>query len=934
MWNVEIVLTLQAGKDTFFIIEDDKEMTEPSYFKQCLSDGAAEVKQGKGRNIIPPPERMPLWRQYLLTFRDPLIIVLLVVFVFSLCVSLYEYFYLGSGVSVLIEPVGVAIALLLATGIGFIFEARAAKEFDILNTVKNDRAVKVYRRDRHGSVRLKEIKKQDVCVGDVVRLEGGDEVPADGLLLRAQHLSVDESMFTGEPVATKSVDGEDEESAYPVNQLLRGSTVIDGVAVYSVTHVGVDTEEGRGIARSHEGSDVKTPLNQQLGQLGTWISRASFLVALLIVVGRMIYFFFFDGNVENNGDVLEIVTFGLGSLMLAVTLIVVAVPEGLPMSVTLSLAMSMRRMLKSNNLVRRLHACETMGAATVICTDKTGTLTRNQMTVVEVDSSEPELMQECMAICSTAAVNREEDGRLTRVGNPTECALLVWLADQGKDYATMRRSAPIIDQLPFSTERKYMETTVKTGRGKCRYVKGAPEIVMQMCGTGEAERERVNGKLSEWQRRAMRTLAFAVSENDGPLRLTGVVGIADPVRDDVAEAIRICHDEAGVRVIIVTGDTPGTANEIGRQVGLLGADEEWQTTTGAEFAAMSDEEALALVGDPRFKIISRARPDDKARLVTLLQRRGEIVAVTGDGTNDAPALSKAQVGLSMGDGTARAKEASDITIIDNSFSSINKAILWGRSLYQNIRRFILYQMTINICACLIVLTGAFMGLDSPLNVTQMLWVNLIMDTFAAMALSSLPPDPRVMHVPPRSTRSHIIDRGMACKIASVGLLFFLVLFALWQYLWHHDIVNGEGLFSDLSSDKLASLFGGIFDFSKSKQHIQEYELGIFFSVFVMMQFWNLFNARYFRTGRSLVMDLWQIARGRRKWGESFSIGFVAIALFVFFGQILIVNYFGSFFHVSALSASDWITIIIITSPVLVLGEVWRLFSSLRSSRAV
>ncbi len=906
-------------------------MAEPEYYKQSLSDESQEVKLGKGGNIIPPPERMPLWRQYLLTFRDPLIVVLLVVFVFSLCVSLYEYFALGSGKAVLIEPLGVAIALLLATGIGFLFEARAAREFDVLNTVKNDRAVKVFRRDRHGNVRLREIKKQDVCVGDIVRLEGGDEVPADGELLSDLHLSVDESMFTGEPMARKSVEPTDnEESAYPSNLLLRGSTVIDGTAVYRVTHVGTDTEEGHGIARAQEGSDVQTPLNQQLGQLGTWISRASFIIALLIVVGRMIYFFFFDGNAANNGDMLAIVTFALGSLMLAVTLIVVAVPEGLPMSVTLSLALSMRRMLKSNNLVRRLHACETMGAATVICTDKTGTLTRNQMTVVEVYSTAEERMQECMAICSTAAVNREEDGRMTRVGNPTECALLIWLCERGIDYSLLRRSAPILDQLPFSTERKYMETTVQKDGVKRRYVKGAPEIVMQMCDLTSEERERVTEKLADWQRRAMRTLAFASADDGGVLHLTGAVGIADPVRDDVAEAIRECHDDAGVRVIIVTGDTSGTANEIGRQVGLLRADEGDQTTTGPQFAAMSDEEAMALIGDRHFKIISRARPEDKARLVTLLQRMGEIVAVTGDGTNDAPALSKAQVGLSMGDGTARAKEASDITIIDNSFASINKAILWGRSLYQNIRRFILYQMTINICACLIVLTGAFMGLDSPLNVTQMLWVNLIMDTFAAMALSSLPPDPRVMHVPPRSVRSHIIDRGMAMKIVSVGLLFFLVLFALWQYLWHHDIVEGEGMLHDMNPSTLLS---SIFDFSKSKPHIQEYELGIFFSVFVMMQFWNLFNARYFRTGRSLIIDIIDLVRRRRRWRESFSLGFEAIVLFVLVGQVVIVNFFGSFFHVSALSAGDWATIILITSPVLVLGELWRCCSSWRSSRA-
>ena len=901
------------------------------YLYECLSDGSAEVKKGMGKNIIPPPEKEPLWKLYLEKFKDPIIIVLLVVFFFSVIVAIYEILYMGKGWSIMLEPSGVLTALLLATGVGFVFEVKAGKEFEILNKVKDSRPVKVFRRKgEKGTPRMMMIKKQDVVVGDIVKLEGGDEVPADGVLLESSSLRVDESNFTGELYANKTTDESnfDEDATYKSNFLLRGSTVIEGTGVYKVTHTGMDTEEGKGVARTQEGSDVETPLNRQLAQLGKWISVISFVIAALIVVGRMIYFFFFDGDASNNHSFIAIAEFILASIMIAVTLIVVAVPEGLPMSVTVSLALSMRRMLKENNLVRKLHACETMGAATVICTDKTGTLTMNRMTVMETDfyggDEELELIRQNMAVNSTAEVFKEKDGKLETIGNPTEVALLKWLHKNGADYTSYRNVATEVAQTPFSTETKYMQTTavMAPAEAPVRFVKGAPEILLDMCGSiaGGRSREDVEKRLMQYQGKAMRTLGFACQRMGGELVFMGVVGIADPVRDDVKEAIRLCKDNAGVRVIIVTGDTPGTANEIGRQIGLLDDAEGMQTVTGPEFAAMSDDDARSLVGSDGFKIISRARPDDKARLVTLLQSLNHVVAVTGDGTNDAPALSKAQVGLSMGDGTARAKEASDITIIDNSFSSINKAIMWGRSLYLNIRRFIIFQMTINVCACMIVLLGSFIGLDSPLTVTQMLWVNLIMDTFAAMALSSLPADKRVLNDKPRNPDSHIVDRRMMRRILGTGLLFFVLLAGLWQLLWHTDIKSVSDL---LSVDSARLFLGGIFDLGSEKGHLSGYDHGVFFSIFVMLQFWNLFNAKYFRTGRSLIQDVAGIFTEPQKVRESYSIGFLWILSVILLGQIFIVTYAGAMFNVSPLSLSDWGWILLVTSPVLIVPDVFR-----------
>lgn len=891
-----------------------------TYKELCLDNNSEKVIEGKEGNIIPPPEKEPFWKGFFEKFKDPLIIVLLVVFFFSIVVSTYEVFYQGASFSSYIEPCGVLVALLLATGVGFWFEVKAAKEFEVLNQVKNKRKVKVVRRVA-GKIQIIYIPKHDVVVGDIVKLESGDEIPADGILLIANNLRVDESNFTGELYASKNVEGEtgDKEVAYPANMLLRSSTVIEGEAVMQVQKIGLETEEGKGVLQANEDNDIKTPLNKQLDELGKFISYASFVIAGLIVTGRLAYYYFTVGSV-GGFEWIGFFEILLNSIMIAVALVVVAVPEGLPMSVTVSLALSMRKMLKENNLVRKLHACETMGAATVICTDKTGTLTENKMQVLECFPNEGidmDLLAKGIAINTTANISIDENGIAQTIGNPTEGALLKWISGKGYDYDSIRDNANIAKVVPFSTETKSMETETTDGE---LFIKGAPEVVIGICDTfNKISKDDAFSILKKYQSKGMRTLAFAY-KTEGCITLQAIVAISDPVRSDVAEAINICRSHAHVRVIMVTGDNAITAGEIAHQAGLINSNEKAIALTGAEFEVMTDEKAKSIVGNPDFKILSRAKPNDKARLVGLLQELGEVVAVTGDGTNDAPALKKAQVGLSMGDGTARAKEASDITIIDNSFASINTAILWGRSLYLNIRRFIIFQMTINVAACLIVLYGAFMGLDSPLNVTQMLWVNLIMDTFAAMALSSLPADPKVMNDYPRKTNSKIIDGDMTKIILGTGLFFFVILVGIWQMLSHGDYMSFKAMLNDFD-------FSHLTDFSAATHVRNSHELGIFFTFFVLLQFWNIFNARYFRTGRSLIEDLIDMVRHPSSISRHYSTGFVSIIFVILIGQIMITNVFGEMFGVEALSFKDWLFLFVTTSPVLLIGDTLRLLKN-------
>lgn len=881
-------------------------MSQTNRYSGLTSAQVEESRRLNGVNILTPPAKEPLWKQFLAKFRDPLIIILLVAGALSIGISCYEFWGLHQAADVFFEPAGIFIAILLATGMAFYFERKADKEFALLNQVNDEEPVQVIR-DGHATT----VPRKDVVVGDIVVLNTGEEIPADGELLEAVSLNIDESTLTGEPICHKTTDPEqfDPEATFPSDHVMRGTKVMEGHGVMRVLKVGDATENGKVFEAAQIDDGLKTPLDQQLERLGALISKFSYVIGILIIAGRIALYF-----INMDFEWLGFMAYFLQSVMIAVTLVVVSVPEGLPMAVTLSLAYSMRRMLKTNNLVRKMHACETMGATTVICTDKTGTLTQNQMQVFRtnffVPPSESLYIDEGIAVNSTAQLDLSGE-KPSVLGNPTEGALLLWLRSQGENYETLRAGATRLEELPFTTERKYMATVVRSASGKdVLYVKGAPEIVFGMCtDTSGVTKAEIDAQLLEYQNQAMRTLGFAYQElqpgdatiSDGKvtatgLRFIGIVAISDPVRAEVPDAVSEVLD-AGIKVKIVTGDTPGTAKEIGRQIGLWddSRDTDRNIITGVEFAELSDSALLNRVGD--LKIIARARPMDKKRLVEALQKRGEVVAVTGDGTNDAPALKAAQVGLSMGDGTSVAKEASDITIVDNSFSSIGRAVMWGRSLYQNIRRFILFQMTVNVAACLIVLAGAFMGMQSPLTVTQMLWVNLIMDTFAAMALASLPPTRSVMRDKPRDQRDFIINHPMWRSIIGVGVTFFAILIGLLYYMQHTDVTNLTQI------GRLPWVSG---------HNMSPYELSLFFTIFVFLQFWNMFNARAFATGRSAFHF-----KGCK--------GFLSIALLILLGQIAIVSLGGEFFTVVPLKFTDWLIIIASTSLVLWIGEFLRLF---------
>ena len=879
------------------------------YFHLGLTD--QEVLQSRekhGVNLLTPPKRPSLLKLYLEKFEDPVVRVLLVAAVFSLIISIIENEYA--------ETIGIIAAILLATGIGFYFEYDANKKFDLLNAVNEETLVKVIRNGR-----IQEIPRKDVVVGDIVVLETGEEIPADGELIEAISLQVNESNLTGEPVINKTtVEADfDEEATYASNLVMRGTTVVDGHGSMKVLRVGDATEIGKVARQSTEQSTEPTPLNIQLTKLANLIGKIGFTVAglaFLIFFIKDVVLYFDFGALNGWHDWLPVLERTLKYFMMAVTLIVVAVPEGLPMSVTLSLALNMRRMLATNNLVRKMHACETMGAITVICTDKTGTLTQNLMQVHEpnfyglkdggklADDDISKLIAEGISANSTAFLEETGEGEKPKgVGNPTEVALLLWLNGQNRNYLELREGARVLDQLTFSTERKFMATLVKSpliGK-KVLYIKGAPEIVLGKCKEVILDGRRVDSveyrstveaQLLSYQNMAMRTLGFAfrivednepddcvalVSENN--LNFLGVVAISDPIRPDVPAAVAKCQS-AGIGIKIVTGDTPGTATEIARQIGLWKPeDTERNRITGVAFAELSDEEALNRVMD--LKIMSRARPTDKQRLVQLLQQKGAVVAVTGDGTNDAPALNHAQVGLSMGTGTSVAKEASDITLLDDSFNSIGTAVMWGRSLYKNIQRFIVFQLTINFVALLIVLLGSIVGTELPLTVTQMLWVNLIMDTFAALALASIPPSESVMNDKPRRSTDFIISKAMRQNIFGVGTVFLVALMAMIYYFTNAD--------------------GGM--------TVQR--LTVFFTFFVMLQFWNLFNARVFGTTDSAFKGLAK------------SYGMELIVLAILGGQFLIVQFGGAVFRTEPLDWQTWLIIIGSSSLVLWIGELIR-----------
>lgn len=892
-------------------------MEQKHHYTGLTDAQVLESRRKNGANVLTPPEKEPLWKQFLEKFGDPLIIILMIAGALSIGISCYEFFGLGQGAAVFFEPVGIFVAILLATGLAFYFELQADKEFTILNQVNDDEPVEVI---RNGNTT--QIPRKDIVVGDIVILNTGEEVPADSELLEATSLHMDESTLTGEPVCGKSVDEKDFDKAatYPTNHVMKGTKVMEGHGICRVLAVGDKTEQGKVFEAVQIDDSVKTPLNEQLDGLSDWITKVSYGFAALIVIGRIIMYFVTNGTdcFGSMEQVAPFIAYVLQTLMIAVTLVVVAVPEGLPMAVTLSLAYSMRRMLKTNNLVRKMHACETMGATTVICTDKTGTLTQNLMSVDEMKmygDTPMEVLAEGIAVNSTASIDFSDKSKPQILGNPTEGALLLWLNNKGVDYRSIRESVKTVAEVPFSTERKYMATVVESvalkGK-KVLYVKGAPEIVFGLCKKTSVSKEDVDKQLTEYQNRAMRTLGFAYQVlSDGEktvdgnkivadeLCFIGIAAIADPVRLDVPSAVKECVD-AGISVKIVTGDTSGTAKEIARQIGLWNdaKDTERNIITGPEFAALSDADLQERILD--LKIISRARPMDKKRLVETLQKKNQVVAVTGDGTNDAPALRAAHVGLSMGDGTSVAKEASDITIIDNSFSSIGKAVMWGRSLYQNIQRFLLFQLTVNVTACFLVLCGAFMGTESPLTVTQMLWINLIMDTFAAMALASLPPSESVMKDKPRDRNAFILNKPMLREIIGVGGFFFLMLLGM-LYIFQHAEVNQ---LTDLLHLQLGA-----------KGHVSTYELTLLFTTFVMTHFFYLFNARAFETGRSALHF-----KGCN--------GLLTIVAIILIGQIAMVEIPGlqQFFNVEGLKLIDWVIIIIGSSFVLWVREIWHLFT--------
>lgn len=864
-----------------------------------------QVKQSRelhGKNVLTPPQRTSLWKLYLDKYRDPIIQILLVAAFVSLILAFIEKNFM--------ETIGIFVAVFLATTVGFYFERDAAKKFNLLTALSEEQPVKVRRNGK-----VMEIPRHDVVVGDVVLVEVGDEVPADGELIVCNDLQINESTLTGEPVAEKSLEGGGD-GAYSRNIILRSTMVMNGRGEFVVTAVGDATEIGKVAKKSTEQTSVETPLHMQLDKLAKMISKVGSVVSVAA------FFIFLIHDILTNPawggkDYFYMAEIVLKYFMMAVTLIVMAVPEGLPMAITLSLALNMRRMLKSNNLVRKLHACETMGAVTVICTDKTGTLTQNKMQVsaLELKQGDEALLDTAIALNSTAELN---DGK--PIGNPTESALLLWLDAQGKDYEELRKQVNVLKQLPFSTERKMMATLAEVDGETYLFVKGAPEIVMKKCIIEDRMQKQTAEELDEWQHKAMRTLAFAYKKVEASimrtsrtstaevvalldandLQLQAIAAIADPIRPDVPAAVQECR-HAGIEVKVVTGDTAATAMEIGKQIGVfedepenIGADGsmtslDQQMITGEQWEALSDEEAYERAKDIR--VMSRARPTDKQRLVAMLQKRGEVVAVTGDGTNDAPALHYAHVGLSLGSGTSVAKEASDMTLLDDSFKSIANAVMWGRSLYRNLQRFLFFQLVVNVAALLLVLGGSVIGTEMPLTVTQILWVNLIMDTFAALALASLPPSHEVMKDKPRKASDFIINKSIGFGILFCGIVFFLVMFALLVYCER-----------------------------RGKGGVDVHELTMFFTTFVMIQFWNLFNAKALMSHHTAFRHFLKDK------------GMILVLVLVLVGQWIIVTFGGEMFRTTPLSLHEWLLIIGSTSVVLWVGELWRGFKRMIAKR--
>lgn len=854
-------------------MEENKIIVDAS-IQGLTSEQVIERREKYGQNLLTPPRRTSLWKLYLEKYNDPIIRILLIAAVISFILSFIENDF--------IETIGIFLAIFIATTVGFYFETDASKKFNMLTALGEELLVKVHRDGK-----VIEVPCKDIVVGDIVMIETGDEIPADGKLLSASDLQIDESTLTGESICEKFVDVTkgSTETPYPVNMLYRSTMVMNGYGLMEVTAVGDATEIGKVARTSTETTTIKTPLDMQLHKLAAIISKVGSGVAIAAFLIFLVHDILTDTVLWRGSDYFGMAEVVLRYFMMAVTLIVMAVPEGLPMAVTLSLALNMRRMLKSNNLVRKLHACETMGAVTVICTDKTGTLTQNKMQVkefIKADAFTMDSVYQAVAINSTAYLDGEKG-----IGNPTEVALLKWVQNEGQDYLKLRKSMLVSKQQPFSTEKKYRATVVD---GRWLFVKGAPEVVLSMCSLAAEERRDIEETLHRYQKAGMRTLALAMDECDElkthGLKFQAIFAIEDPIREDVPEAVKCCQD-AGIEVKIVTGDNSSTAAEIGRKIGVVPASTVREASiTGVEWSALSDEDAYERA--PEIKVMSRARPSDKQRLVKILQKHGEVVAVTGDGTNDAPALHYAHVGLSLGSGTSVAKEASDMTLLDDSFRSIVNAVMWGRSLYKNIQRFLFFQLVVNLTALLLVLVGSVIGTEMPLTVTQILWVNLIMDTFAAMALASLPPSQEVMKEKPRKESDFIISKGIGKEIIFYSISFFLIMFLFLVYCEHNAAMG-----------------------------VDTHELTLFFTTFVMLQFWNLFNAKTLGSCHSAFRYFY-----RDK-------GMILVLIIIFIGQWIIVTFGGKMFRTVPLSFSEWMWITVLTSAVLWIGEIGRLIKRCR-----
>ncbi len=836
---------------------------------QGLTD--AEVlssREKHGLNLLTPPKEVPWWKLYLEKFKDPIIVILLVATAISLAFGIIEGNYT--------ESIGIIAAVLIATGVGFWREYDAKKKFDAMKSDKDYEPVKVR---RNGVV--VEITKDHVVVGDIAILSAGDEIPADIELFKAIDMKVAESAMTGESVAVPKypIDEAYTGSGFAPNLLLRGTTIESGLGEGVVIKVGDETEIGKTTIQASEETDNKTPLEEKLGELAGKITTAAFLVAgLMFIILNLVHWDFAFGDHAFSWSMSTLLT-EVGFLMGAIVVIIVAVPEGLPLSVTLALAFSMKTMANENNLVKKMHACETIGAVNVIFTDKTGTLTQNCMTVVDVDVREEDkdVLNLVGAVNSTA--NWSNASRV--LGNPTEAAILKHM---GHDLSERLRSEyRILSCIPFSSAYKYMVTQAQNEESKEEIIliKGAPEVIARII-----RYDKYLGEVSTQQARGRRAISAAIInskdynavkeslESGNPLDDCTYIGtwfIEDPVRSDVPDAIRKCYG-AGIDVVMMTGDNLRTGTEIGRQAGFKDI---WAIEAKDFWEAVKNPQN----GREYPNVIARCTPTNKLDILKWAKDKDYVCAMTGDGVNDSPSLNHADVGIAMGSGTSVAKEAADIILLDDAFPSIVTGVKWGRSLYKNIKNFLFFQLSINVSACLIAVFGPLVGVEMPFTVIQFLWINLVMDSLAAIALTSEPADERVLSEKPRDRRQFIIDKSLAKSIFGFGIfVWILCTFVLWGM--------------------------------KHTEFLSKIDLTVFFASYMVINLWNMFNARVIGKNKSVFSGL----KSNYK--------FTGILLFILAVTILLVQFGGEVFQTHPLSWKTWLTIILVTSPVMIVREIY------------